>query len=567
MSAATTFVSYITKITAAWLNAINGHVYTDTPVDARTGVHAASTIINTPAGNIAATDVQTALDELDTEKTNAATLAASGGAGVVGFTPYRNISSTEVQTAIQEEIDDLAASSGSSLVGFIQSGAGAVARTLSEKGLEQVSVKDYGAVGDGVTNDYPAFVSAMAANQSGVTPYFQSGEIKVPSGTYYMAGNTLTLTSQVKFVGEGSGQEGTGKGRSTLKWDADTVGVTCIKALAGTPGGDLSMLEGIYLLGGGGVGAIAHGIDMQARMVLRDVLVSSFRGNGINIVASSVNNQNANNWRMDTVTCDDNHGHGVYVAGTDANAGLATGISCSRNGGWGIYDSSFLGSSYVGCHTSSNTLGPYKSDNANARNIFLGCYSESNQNPSELLPPAMAVGGLHAAGFTATSAAWIVGASAFGGLQFGSMSGQSSDALSTISFGYSPSGQATSLVEIKDGANVLYRLKHATGRIFWDWANAGGSECLSQYDRNSVTVANGYSRDISGWSAAIPVGLPNGYFDAGMKARMTAAAAPIANAWINGDYIKNSAPAVGQPKGWYCTVSGTPGTWVSEGNL
>lgn len=34
-----------------------------------------------------------------------------------------------------------------------------------------------------------------------------------------------------------------------------------------------------------------------------------------------------------------------------------------------------------------------------------------------------------------------------------------------------------------------------------------------------------------------------------------------------GDYCKNNAPAVGSPKGWYCTVSGSPGTWVSEGNL
>jgi hypothetical protein len=29
----------------------------------------------------------------------------------------------------------------------------------------------------------------------------------------------------------------------------------------------------------------------------------------------------------------------------------------------------------------------------------------------------------------------------------------------------------------------------------------------------------------------------------------------------------NSVPAIGQPKGWRCTVNGSPGTWVSEGNL
>ena len=34
-----------------------------------------------------------------------------------------------------------------------------------------------------------------------------------------------------------------------------------------------------------------------------------------------------------------------------------------------------------------------------------------------------------------------------------------------------------------------------------------------------------------------------------------------------GRRVSNSAPAVGSPKGWVCTVAGSPGTWVSEGNL
>lgn len=48
---------------------------------------------------------------------------------------------------------DLAASSGSSLVGFQPAGVGAVPTTVQAKLRESVSVKDFGAVGDGVTND------------------------------------------------------------------------------------------------------------------------------------------------------------------------------------------------------------------------------------------------------------------------------------------------------------------------------------------------------------------------------------------------------------------------------
>lgn len=47
----------------------------------------------------------------------------------------------------------------------------------------------------------------------------------------------------------------------------------------------------------------------------------------------------------------------------------------------------------------------------------------------------------------------------------------------------------------------------------------------------------------------------------------TAAAAPVSGTYNQGDRVLNVAPSVGQPKGWICTVSGTPGTWVSEGNL
>lgn len=46
-----------------------------------------------------------------------------------------------------------------------------------------------------------------------------------------------------------------------------------------------------------------------------------------------------------------------------------------------------------------------------------------------------------------------------------------------------------------------------------------------------------------------------------------ATAIPTTGTWPVGSNVKNSAPAVGSPKGWICTVAGTPGTWVSEGNL
>lgn len=44
-------------------------------------------------------------------------------------------------------------------------------------------------------------------------------------------------------------------------------------------------------------------------------------------------------------------------------------------------------------------------------------------------------------------------------------------------------------------------------------------------------------------------------------------AAPTTGPWMRGDIADNGVASVGTPKRWLCTVSGTPGTWVSEGNL
>ena len=101
----------------------------------------------------------------------------------------------------------LAASSGSSLVGFIQSGSGAVATTVQAKLRESVSVLDFGATGDGVTDDTAAIQAAIASAQA--SPQYQSynpaitgggvfggymGRIYFPKGTYVIS-NTITVTS------------------------------------------------------------------------------------------------------------------------------------------------------------------------------------------------------------------------------------------------------------------------------------------------------------------------------------------------------------------------------------
>jgi hypothetical protein len=75
---------------------------------------------------------------------------------------------------------DLAAPSGSSLVGFLQSGVSATPTTVETKLRETVSVKDFGAAGDGVTDDTAAIrAAATAANAKGIP-------LLVNPGTYFI---------------------------------------------------------------------------------------------------------------------------------------------------------------------------------------------------------------------------------------------------------------------------------------------------------------------------------------------------------------------------------------------
>ena len=71
---------------------------------------------------------------------------------------------------------DLSSYAGSSLVGFSQSGSGAVARTVQAKGRDIVSVRDFGALGDGVTDDTAAINAANAyAASIGANVIFTEG--------------------------------------------------------------------------------------------------------------------------------------------------------------------------------------------------------------------------------------------------------------------------------------------------------------------------------------------------------------------------------------------------------
>ena len=123
----------------------------------------------------------------------------------------------------------LAASSGSSLIGFIASGNGAVAETVQTKLRQMVSPQDFGAVADNTTVDRTAVNAAIVA----------SARIYAPTETAYLAskvGNTGSIALGTKTLLDSGYYKDTGNIAEFITIPASSTQVTLrdVKITAGT---------------------------------------------------------------------------------------------------------------------------------------------------------------------------------------------------------------------------------------------------------------------------------------------------------------------------------------------
>lgn len=120
---------------------------------------------------------------------------ANGASFVMEF--HRTGDSGDAQ-ALRDDLASTAAGNGAALVGFKQAGTGAVDRTVQDELRQLVNIKQFGAVGDGVTNNDSAFAQTEAHS---------SPMIYLPEGEYL---TTLTNLNKV-YVGPGVIKRSTGR--------------------------------------------------------------------------------------------------------------------------------------------------------------------------------------------------------------------------------------------------------------------------------------------------------------------------------------------------------------------
>jgi hypothetical protein len=265
--------------------------------------------------------------------------------------------------------------------------SGAVQQNVKTKLEQYVSVKDFGAVGDGVTNDTVAIQAAIDAFPNGVTVYF-------PRGTYRVTAQ-IVVNTKIALLGDGIASEnGTG---STFR------GASCIlRDFAGSDAtvamnGDVSSIDGLDIDGdGNGTGDQVQVWGSRVQIGKLSTRNSGNDGVRIGKTNAGASDTNSNFWGIEYLITCGNAANGIRIDDTNtsttlsyplglanANAGYAVLIDARTNGGDGVQLGNCNDNVFVNVGSQDNTgIGiHFKTDGTNSGprcNTILGNDSEAN---------------------------------------------------------------------------------------------------------------------------------------------------------------------------------------------
>lgn len=421
---------------------------------------------------------------------------------------------------------------------------GAVNRFINEKLKESISVEDFGAVGDGTTDDTTAIQAAINASVT-------NKQTVLLLGKNYKITATLNLTAQATLIGQG-------KYATRLTYTGSSSAILCA-SWSGTISG-----LGIYL--------------------------SNNTANGIEAGTASRNCKIDNVYIDATAVVTTHAGYGIYL---NALTGFSGGITISNcyilqcHGGIAMQ----------GIDTSNNTWTTVEGFN----NWIIG-NSAGTVAGSVGIYMSATTNGIGTAFYGGTIESLAIGISiedgSFGGIFEIDMEGNTTQ----YAYGYSftgrivPAGKysvidksaavspyptlAWSQYQLPLGGGPRYESYYPESHLIYD--QNGDPQSTSWYFNNTSVImggslqanANKFTIGLGqGGSNGIAVHPSDHYIAVCDRKLHWGPQSPSARigtqvvAWVQGSVCYNSIATAGQPIGWMCTVSGTPGTWVAMANL
>lgn len=283
---------------------------------------------------------------------------------------------------------------------FTAAGTSAVARTGQDKMRDWVSVKDFGAKGDGVTNDLAAFTAALAA----------SDVVIVPPGNYAVNG-PIVMNTRKKLFGVSRGGciitntttntaciQGTASGL-----DIHVRSLSLKRSVTPVDGGyglDFRLLCGESAIEDLNVAGHWHAVLLGPTDFSRfeDSIVENNLGIGV-FISNIVTGFGALGWQLSNLLVQSNNSHGFLIQSAPAVGIVAQGsgvrLASYLNGGYGYCVQGSAGSPLASvrltdCFFGNDALGEIFLDTYQVQhkisNCFLELAGQGNTGAFQVLP-------------------------------------------------------------------------------------------------------------------------------------------------------------------------------------
>lgn len=416
------------------------------------------------------------------------------------------------------------------------------------------------------TDNSSAFTTAYAVVTANFIPsfafYAAGPTIEFLYGSYYF-GQTIALSKTVAVLGKGQGVNGGAGSAVYFAKDRDGFLLNNFTTGPNSPGSAGTTIRGLSINAMPG-GVTGHGINMQSRGYLYDLVIVGFvGGDGEHIDSTLSPGGNVDGWvssNVRIVRCKNGH----VTIGSDANAGNAYGLDVTTCTVTGISDQSFLGNNYWGCQVAACGLYAYEATNANAQNQFHACYVEGGQT-CNVNAPAIIWGGFLAFNTTHIGSA----------VRIYSGSNQALNVIGAINL--SRTGYSIILNPTTSGLANLTATGDANPWEFPQFTAAFNSWQINRPGKAGLFMTTSLS-NISITGSPIPVPAGNFLFGAGLYIGNSSGSLPLARfhdtdsaAATTGLHIKgairyNNTPVPGGNVGWGVMTTGAVATvaWAAS---